>query len=110
MVKKLIIIFVLALMVSCSMTSKLSNKYVGRGVELLYKELGYPKTVSEMSNGNKLFEYEKETFIRQTEIGTGRGTLDPRISPSFSKVETYWFEVNKEGIIVHTNYEKRIDK
>jgi hypothetical protein len=110
MVKKLILFFVVVLMMSCSMTTKLSKKYVGRGVEVLYREMGNPQAESVMENGDKLLVYEKETYIKQTEIGTGRGTLDPKISPSFSKVETYWFEVNKEGIIVQTNYRKKIDK
>lgn len=110
MVKKLLLLFLIVIMVSCSVTNSLSNKYAGEGVETLYKEMGYPKTVSELDNGNKLFEYEKETLIKETEISTGRGTLDHRMSPSYIKVETYYFEVNKDGIIVRTDYKKRIDK
>jgi hypothetical protein len=110
MVKRLALIFVVVMMVACSVTSKLSHKYVGKGVELLYKEMGTPKSISKLANGNSLYAFEKETFVRSTEIGTGRGTLDPRISPSFAKVETFLFEVNNEGIIVDTEYEKRIDQ
>ncbi len=95
---------------ACSVSQKVSSKYKGKGVEILYKELGSPKSVTEMDNGNKLFVYEKETIVRSTEISTGRGTLDPRISPAYSKVETFLFEVNSEGLIIDTGYEKRIEK
>jgi hypothetical protein len=110
MVKKLVLFFVAAFFVSCSVTTNLSQKYVGRGVEVLYKEKGTPSTVAKLDNGNKLFTYVKETIVRETEISTGRGTLDPRISPSFIKIETYCFEVNANGIIVQTDYKKRIQK
>jgi len=110
MVKKLILFFVIALMVSCSMNANLSRKYEGKGVEVLYKELGSPKSVRDLGDGTKLFEYEKETFVKETTFGTGRGTLDPKISPSFVKVETYWFKVDNNGIVVQTDYQKRIDK
>jgi hypothetical protein len=110
MAKKLIIFFLAALLVSCSMNTGLSRKYEGKGVEVLYKELGSPKLVRDLGDGTKLFEYEKETFVKETEFGTGRGTLDPKISPAFIKVETYWFKVDKNGIIVQADYKKRIDR
>jgi len=110
MIKYLFLLSLLALLFSCSAPTKLSHKYEGKGVELLYKEMGSPKNIFEMDNGNRLFEYEKETFIKETEIGTGRGTLDKRISPSFIKVEMYRFEIDKKGIIVRSAYQKRIDQ
>jgi hypothetical protein len=110
MIKKLAIVLLMFLMISCSVTSSLSRKYEGKGLEALYKDMGYPKSVSELSNGNKLYKFEKTTYVKETEISTGRGTLDPRISPSYSKVEIFLFEINKEGVIVKTDYQKRIDK
>jgi hypothetical protein len=48
--------------------------------------------------------------VKETVIGTGRGTLDPRISPSFTKVEVSMFEVDNKGIVVRTAFEKRIQQ
>lgn len=110
MVKYLISGLIFVLMLACSVSGNLSRKYEGKGVELLYRELGEPKSTIDLKNGNKLFVYEKETFVKQTEIGMGRGTLDPRISPSFMKIEVSRFEVDNKGIVVKTEYEKRIEK
>jgi len=99
----------LALLLSCSVSNGLSRKYEGKGVEVLYREFGAPKITVDLENGNRLFVYEKETFVKQTEIGMGRGTLDPRISPSFVKVEVSRFEVDNKGIIVRTEYEKKVE-
>jgi hypothetical protein len=110
MAKILIFILLATLLAACSVTGRIARKYEGKGVEILYKEMGSPATTRVLENGNTLFEYQKETFIKETVIGTGRGTLDPKISPSFIKVETYWFEVDKNGMVVHSDYQKRIAK
>jgi hypothetical protein len=109
MVKNIISFFLLALLVACSMSGKLSRKYEGEGVEVLSRELGAPKSTIVLENGNKLYVYEKETYVKETQIGTGRGTLDPRISPSFVKVEVFRFEVDSKGVIVHTEYNKKVE-
>jgi hypothetical protein len=109
MVKYLISCLIIVLMMACSVSGKLSRKYEGKGVEMLYRDLGQPKNITVLDNGNKLFVYEKETFVRETEIGTGRLALDKRISPSFIKVELSRFEVDSKGIVVRTEYEKRIE-
>lgn len=88
------------------MQQQLSGKYEGRGVEALYAEMGEPKMKEAMDNGNTLFIYEKETLVKQTTIGTGRMTLDQRVSPSYIRVERYVFEVDNQGIIVKTDYKK----
>jgi len=110
MVKNLLSILLFVLVMGCSVSSNLSKKYEGKGVELLYRDYGEPKETLNLENGNRLFVYEKETFVRQTEIGMGRGTLDPRISPSFIKVEISKFEVDNKGIIIRTEYKKQIEQ
>ena len=110
MVKYLISGLILVLMLACSVSGQLSRKYEGKGVEILYGELGQPKKTLTLDNGNRLFIYEKETFVKETAIGTGRMNLDPRVSPSFMKIEISRFEVDNKGIVVRTEYEKRIQK
>ncbi|HQN94275.1 MAG TPA: hypothetical protein PLQ09_09145 [Prolixibacteraceae bacterium] len=105
-----ILLLGLLFLAGCSTSARLSKKYTGKGIEVLYREMGNPVNTVVLENGNRIFEYEKETFVRQTEISTGRGTLDPRISPSYSKVEIYLFEIDKEGVIVRTAYKKQIEK
>ena len=102
-------VFCLVLL-SCSPQAKLSKKYDGKGRERLLQTMGEPQQVLEMKNGNQLFVYRKETAVRETEIGTGRFTLDPRISPGFLKIEEYRFEVDSNGIINNSTYEKMIQK
>ena len=108
MVKYLLSGLFLVVVLACSISGQLTRKYEGKGVELLYRDLGNPQKTLNLDNGNRLFVYEKETYVRQTEIGTGCGTLDPRVSPSFIKIETSRFEVDGKGIVVRTEYEKRL--
>jgi hypothetical protein len=109
MVKYLLSGLILVLLIACSVSGNLSRKYEGKGVENLYRDLGEPKSTVALENGNRLFVYEKDIFIKETEIGTGRGTLDKRVSPSFMKVEISRFEVNNKGIVVRTEYEKKVE-
>ncbi len=98
------ILFILS---ACSVNRKISRQYEGQGRETLLSEFGEPSRVLELENGNVMFIYIKETVIKETEIGTGSFTLDPRVSPSFIKEEIYRFEIDEQGVIVDTQYEKR---
>jgi hypothetical protein len=110
MLKRLILLFIVIIAFSsCSMQRKLSHKYVGEGVEILYRDFGVPKTTTVVENNNKILVFEKETFVKETIIGTGRTTLDPKISPAYTKVEVYRFEVDNQGIVVWTDYQKKIE-
>ena len=100
-------IMVVMVIGSCSIQQKIDRKYEGKGRELVLQEYGEPQKIIELENGNQLFIYIKETFIRETEIGTGYFTLDKRVSPSFIKEETYRFLIDKQGIVSDAVYEKR---
>ena len=109
MVKYLVAIIVVLLLVSCGISSRLSRKYDGKGLEILYGEMGKPKTITNLDDGNRLFVFEKSTFIKETNIGTGSFALDPRVSPSFIKIETYKFIIDGKGIVVNSSYEKKVE-
>lgn len=107
---KLITFILLAFFVaSCALSQQISNKYVGKGAEALFSDFGEPNEVIKTDEENRIFIYLKETYVKETTIGTGRGTLDERISPAFIKVETFKFILDKEGIIIETSYEKKIE-
>jgi hypothetical protein len=92
---------------SCSVQKKIEHKYNGNGRDLLLSDFGEPRKIIDLEDGNQLFLYVKETFVREAEIGTGRFTLDKRVSPSFIKEEIYRFVVDSDGIILLSEYEKR---
>ena len=101
--------FVLALLVlaACSVEKRVARKYQGEGREVLFLDFGEPHKVVDLGDGVQRFIYVKEKFVRETEIGTGRPTLDPRVSPSFIKEETWRFDINAMGEIIQTSYEKK---
>lgn len=109
MTKNIGFILVVFFMFSCTLSQQVSNKYLGKGAEILYSDFGEPMKVLKTEEGNRVFVYQKETYVKETTIGTGRGTLDERISPGFIKIETYKFTLDKEGIIIDTDYEKEIE-
>lgn len=108
MVKYLLSLLVLTGLLSCSVQKKIERSFEGEGRELLMKEFGEPQQIIPMKNGEQVFVYVKETFVRETEIGTGAFTLDQRVSPSFVKEETYRFTIDKQGIVTKVSYEKRM--
>ncbi|HPR33763.1 MAG TPA: hypothetical protein PLK12_16800 [Prolixibacteraceae bacterium] len=94
---------------ACSPAHRISGKYSGKGVENVYRDFGEPKSLTELNDGNRLFLYQKETLVKETTIGTGDFTLDPRISPAYLKTEIFRFVVDKEGVVVDVRYEKKAE-
>jgi len=110
MYRIIISVILLAFLVACSVSKKVERNYLGQGREYLLQEKGEPTKIIDLKNDNERFIYIEEEEIRETTIGTGKATLDPKVSPGFTKIEIYRFEINEEGIIVDTGYEKRIEK
>jgi hypothetical protein len=106
----MISILLLVFLLGCSVSKKIERNYLGQGREYLLQERGEPTKIIELDNENERFIYIEEEEIRETTIGTGKATLDPKISPGFTKIEIYRFEIDEQGIIVDTGYEKRIEK
>jgi len=107
MVKQIFFLLLLLVLMACSVQKKLEQKYLGFGREHVIADFGEPLKVVDLGKGIERFIYVKESYVRETEIGTGRGTLDPRISPSFIKEETWRFDIDSNGIIIGNTYEKR---
>jgi hypothetical protein len=103
----LILVCAMLFFAACGPARKISKQYEGNGRDMLFADFGEPQRVLELENGNEMFIYIKETAVRETEIGTGSFTLDPRVSPSFIKEEIFRFEIDKDGVVVDTQYEKR---
>jgi hypothetical protein len=109
MAKRVLFFIVMAFMVSCTASQRLAGQYEGKGAEVLFRDFGEPEEVLKTDDGNRIFVYKKETLVRETTIGTGRGTLDERVSPAIMKIETYKFVLDNEGFIVDTVYEKEYE-
>jgi hypothetical protein len=108
--RKILGLVLLFLLFACSVGKKMERNFLGQGREYLLQEKGEPTKIIELDNSRERFIYIEEEEIRETTIGTGKATLDPKISPGFTKIEIYRFEINEQGIIVDTGYEKRVKK
>lgn len=109
--KKIIgVLLVFTMLMACSVSRKMERNYMGQSRAMLLYDMGEPTRIVEMDNGGERFFYVKETIIRETAIGTGKTTLDPRVSPGFTKVETLRFDIDKNGMITDTGYTKEIEK
>lgn len=108
MIKKIAFsLLFLAVLAGCSVANKVERRYEGQGRDILFHEFGEPHKIIELKDGNQLFIYMKETYVRETTFDAGRSaTLDPRVSPGFIKEETYRFTINEDGIITDANYER----
>ena len=107
MIKRIIIFILLLVIMACSVQQKIERKYLGEGRELLIADFGEHQKVIVLKQGVERFIYIKESYVRETEIGTGKGTLDPRMSPAFIKEETWRFDIDSNGRIIASTYEKR---
>ncbi|MDA3881007.1 MAG: hypothetical protein PF436_11520 [Prolixibacteraceae bacterium] len=104
------VLVVLTVFAACSVSKKIERNYMGQSRAMLLYDMGEPDRIVELENGGERFFYVKEEIIRETAIGTGKTTLDPRVSPGFTKIETYRFDINEDGFIVNTGYTKEIEK
>lgn len=107
MTKYFLVLVLFTLFSSCSVQQKIERKYEGEGRESVLKTFGEPQKIIILEGGKQIFVYVKETFVRETEIGTGDFTLDKRVSPSFTKEETYRFLIDQQGIVQNVQYEKK---
>ncbi len=106
----LLIFFVLGALASCSPQAKLKRDFVGERLTEVSSKYGSPYQTIDLENGNQLLVYKKETIIRATVVDSGQHTLDPRVSPGYTKVEFFKFEVNPQGMVVKTYYDHDIER
>jgi len=69
---------------------------------------GYPKTILDQG-AEKVYVYEIIKNLKSTEIGQGKLTLDPIISPMVQKTERYYFTV-KDGKIIDVKLEEEYER
>ncbi len=90
------------------MQHRLQRTYVGKPQKVLEGKFGNPKTVLDQGN-QKVYVYEIIKDLKSTEIGQGKLTLDPIISPMVQKTERYYFTV-KDGKIIKVKLEEEYER
>ena len=107
--KKNFILIIPALFIfSCSMNSALQKSFTGKETSVLEEHFGRPTTVLPRS-ADSLLIFERKNDLEGTDISQGKLTLDPIHSPKVTKIERYYFTVQK-GKITGTRYEKFYEK
>ncbi len=107
MYRLLIVVFFFS-MVACSSQRVLQRTYVGQPQKTLENKFGYPKAILDQGD-EKVYVYEIIKDLKSTEIGQGKLTLDPIISPMTQKTERYYFSV-KDGKITHVKLEEEYER
>ncbi len=103
------IFFVLLLIaVGCSSQRNLQRTYIGKPQAELESKFGYPKTILDQG-AEKVYVYEIIKNLKSTEIGQGKLTLDPIMSPMVQKTERYYFTV-KDGKIIDVKLEEEYER
>ncbi len=96
--KKILVILLIFIGISCSQQRALQKAYVGKTVSVLSETYGYPKVVLEQENG-KVYVYEIVKELKSSTINQGKLSLDPMVSPSVQKTERYYFTVKNDKIV-----------
>jgi hypothetical protein len=96
--KKIFVILLIFITVSCSQQRALKNAYVGKSVSVLSEKYGYPKIVLDHKN-EKIYVYEIVKELKSSTINQGKLSLDPMVSPSVQKTERYYFTVKNDKIV-----------
>jgi len=96
--KRIFIIMLIFIAVSCSHQRNLRKAYVGKPVAVLSEKYGYPKVILDQKN-EKVYVYEIVKELESATINQGKLSLDPIVSPSVQKTERYYFTVKEEKII-----------
>ncbi len=106
--RRLYIIISLVLLVGCGQQRQLQRTYIGQPQKMLEQKFGYPKTILTTDEG-EVYVYEVSKKLKSTEIGQGKLTLDPIVSPGVQKTERYYFTVNA-GKITSVRLEEEYEK
>lgn len=102
--KRLFYVIIVLIFTSCGTQKQLQKAYLGKSVVELKEKLGAPKTVLDRGD-EKIFVYELTKNLESTEVGQGKLTLDPIITPKVQKTERYYFTI-KNGVIIKTKLEE----
>ena len=106
--KKILVILLAFVVVSCMHQRALQKAYVGKPLSSLSGKFGYPKVVLDQKN-EKVYVYEIVKDLKSTEISQAKLTLDPVVSPMVQKTERYYFTV-KNGKITNVKLEEEYDR
>lgn len=90
---------------SCSLQNKLNRIYKGKNESFVISKLGKPIEIENLTSGNKVEIFEKQTQLSKVPINTGQFRYDSFDSPKSTKIETYKFEMNHSGIVENVSYE-----
>jgi hypothetical protein len=96
--KKIFIILLIFITVSCSQQRALKKAYVGKPISVLSEKYGYPKVVLDQKD-EKVYVYEIVKELKSSTINQGKLSLDPMVSPSVQKTERYYFTVKNDKIV-----------
>lgn len=96
--KKIFVILLIFIGISCSQQRTLKKAYVGKPVSVLSDKYGYPKVVLDQKD-EKVYVYEIVKELKSSTINQGKLSLDPMVSPSVQKTERYYFTVKNDKIV-----------
>ncbi|MCS4435924.1 hypothetical protein [Aquiflexum gelatinilyticum] len=104
--KRLIVIFVIILLASCTGQKKLMNKWVGSPKENLISEWGMPSKTVEVEPGGEILVFAQEVNFRHSSANVGSTSGGQMGSVTQNNIEVKkWqytlFLVDPEGIIYH---------
>jgi len=106
--KRIFIIVLIFIAVSCSHQRNLRKAYVGKPVAVLSEKYGYPKVILDQKN-EKVYVYEIVKELESTTINQGKLSLDPIVSPSVQKTERNYFTARND-IIVDAKIEEEYEQ
>ncbi len=110
--KQIVLILLLTgFLASCSMQSKLSRQFNGEPIEQVKESFkSIPVTEIPQRNGNTKVIFTKEAKLPGTVINQGEKSLDPITTPPVTKIEQFIFEVDKNGIVINSEYSNTYKK
>lgn len=107
----LAILIILLISFSCSIQSKLGRDYKGENIEVVKNHFStFPFSKTPLDNGQTKYVFTKEERLASTTISQGEATLDPIESPPATKIERYIFVVDKNNVVVSTDYKKEYNQ
>lgn len=108
MKNRLIFIFIVFIVISCTSARQVHKLYLGKPLPEIEAKLGAPVTIIE-KNDSKIYVFEELKELKSTEISQGKLTLDPIVTPPVKKTRRYFLTV-KDNIVVKTRLEEEYNR
>ena len=105
----ILVVFIAAMLVGCSMQSRLNKQFMGKDEHYLESHFDLPKQTLN-HEFHRVILFTRTEQLPATTISQGKHTLDNLQSPSSRKTEKFIFYLDENGLVIRCEHQISYNK